>query len=86
MKGPGVVSFLNSDRQIAFACCTLTLVVSGFPMEIRKFEGQVSARALVADAISWDKRLLSNLESGVTWTSWTAWHCEGSWSFFTLEY
>ena len=47
-------------------------------MEIRKFEGQVSARALVADAISWDKRLLSNLESGVTWTSWTAWHCEGS--------
>ena len=36
------------------------LVVSCFPMEVRKF-AQVPARALVADAISWGARLLSNV-------------------------
>ena len=33
------------------------LVVSCFPMEVRKF-AQVPARALVADAISWGMQLL----------------------------
>ena len=41
-----------------------TLVVSCFPMEVRKF-AQVPARALVADAISWGMQLLSDLESCV---------------------
>ena len=40
------------------------LVVSCFPMEVRKF-AQVPARALVADAISWGMQLLSDLESCV---------------------